>query len=121
MPPAAAQTPQVGPGTYRLLGVAHDYFCPGEYLLGQVLNSRGAPLAGVRIRMVDEWGNPNETVSKNGVVDYGNYDFPIGSARRDLFVTIVSENGTPISETAWIRHRKLNDIPCHHVVWIANE
>lgn len=121
VPSPTALTPQVGPGTYRLLGVAHDYFCPGEYLMGQVLNSRGAPMAGVRILMVDEWGNQNETVSKNGIADYGNYDFPIGSARRDLFVTIVNESGTPISETAWIRHRKLNDIPCHHVVWIANE
>jgi hypothetical protein len=88
--------------------------------MGQVLNSRGAPIAGVRIVAVDEWGNRNETLSKGGGVDYGNYDFPIGAARRDFFVSVVDAAGNPISETAWIQHRKLNDIPCHHVVWIGN-
>lgn len=89
--------------------------------MGQVLNSRGAPQAGVRVVAVDEWGNRNETVSKSGSIDYGNYDFPIGAARRDIFVTIVDVSGTALSETAWIRHRKVDNMPCHHVVWIANE
>lgn len=109
-----------GPGTYRLLGVAHDHFCPGEYIMGQVLNSNGAPVAGIRVAAVDEWGTRTVTFSKSGALDYGNYDFPVGASRRDVFITVVDEAGNSLSETAWIQHRKSNDIPCHHVIWIAN-
>ncbi len=118
--PPTNQTRPTGPGTYRLLGVAHDHFCPGEYIMGQVLNSRGTPVAGVQVAAVDEWGNQNVTLSKAGAIDYGNYDFPIGAARRDFFITVIDAAGNPISETAWVQHRKFNDLPCHHVVWIAN-
>ena len=88
--------------------------------MGQVLNRNGTPVAGVRVVAIDEWGNRNETLSKRGAADYGNYDFPIGTAQRDLYVLIVDNADEPISETAWIRHRKTDDAPCHHVVWIAN-
>lgn len=118
--PLALDERPTGPGTYRLLGIAHDTFCPGEYIMGQVLNRNGTPVAGVRVVAIDEWGNRNETLSKRGAADYGNYDFPIGTAQRDLYVLIVDNADEPISETAWIRHRKTNDAPCHHVVWIAN-
>ena len=118
-PPAVESRP-TGPGTYRLLGVAHDHFCPGEYIMGQVLNNRGTPMAGVRVVATDEWGNRTITFSKAGAIDYGNYDFPVGAHRRDFFLTIEDEAGNTISETVWIRHRKLDEIPCHHVIWIAN-
>lgn len=88
--------------------------------MGQVLNSQGTPVAGVRVAAVDEWGNRSETVSKGGALDFGDYDFPISEARRDFFITIVDDAGTALSETAWIQHRKFTDLPCHHVVWIAN-
>ncbi len=120
VPPSTNQPKLTGPGTYRLLGVAHDHFCPGDYIMGQVLNNNGAPVAGVRVAAVDEWSNRNITMSKNGTIDYGNYDFPVGASRRDVFVTVVDEAGNPLSETAWIQHRKFDDIPCHHVIWIAN-
>jgi len=118
---APTQEPiRTGPGSYRLLGVAHDHFCPGDYVMGQVLNSNGTPMAGVRVAAVDEWGNRTIIITKGGAADYGNYDFPVGEHRRDIFITVVDELDNPLSETAWIQHRNLDDIPCHHVIWIAN-
>lgn len=106
---------------YRLLGIAHDDFCPGEYILGQVLNASGAPVAGVRVAYVDQWGNRDSTTTKSVASDYGNYDFPIGARARDFYVTVVDEAGNPLSETIFIQHRKgVSELSsCHHLVWIA--
>ncbi len=106
---------------YSLLGIAHDDFCPGEYILGQVLNGSGAPVAGVRVAYVDQWGNRDSSTTKSTPADFGNYDFPIGARARDFYVTVVDDAGTPLSETIFIQHRKgvSGDYSCHHVVWIG--
>lgn len=117
LPAAVAPT---GAGTFRALGVAHDEFCSGDYILGQVLSRAGAPVAGVRIVVVDQWGNRNEVLTKNGVNDFGRYDFPIGTNTRDLYVTIVDSAGNPLSETVGIAHRRFDDLSCHHITWIEN-
>lgn len=122
--PTATQTPPPAARTglpYRLLGIAHDDFCPGEYILGQVLNASGAPVAGVRVAYVDQWGNRDSTTTKSVASDYGNYDFPIGARARDFYVTVVDEAGNPLSETIFIQHRKgVSELSsCHHLVWIA--
>ena len=115
---AAAVPP--GEGTYRSLGVAHDQFCSGDYILGQVLSRAGAPVAGVRVVYVDQWGNRNEVLTKNGANDFGRYDFPIGTNARDLYVTIVDSAGNPLSETVGIAHRRFDALTCHHITWIEN-
>ncbi len=119
LPETAAAAP-AGNGTYRTLGVAHDQFCSGDYILGQVLSRAGAPVAGVRVVYVDQWGNRNEVLTKNGANDFGRYDFPIGTNARDLYVTIVDGAGNPLSETVGIAHRRFDDLTCHHITWIEN-
>lgn len=108
---------------YSLLGIAHDDFCPGEYILGQVLNASGAPVAGARVAYVDQWGNRDSTTTKSVATDYGNYDFPIGARARDFYVTVVDEAGNALSETIFIQHRQgvSTASSCHHVVWIATQ
>lgn len=123
--PTATQTPAPSAArtglAYNLLGIAHDDFCPGEYILGQVLNSSGAPVAGVRVAYVDQWGNRDSAITKSVANDYGNYDFPVGARARDFYVTVVDEAGNPLSETIFVQHRKgvSEAASCHHVVWIA--
>ena len=106
---------------YSLLGIAHDDFCPGEYILGQVLNASGAPVAGARVAYVDQWGNRDSTTTKSTPSDFGNYDFPVGARARDFYLTVVDDAGNPLSETIFIQHRKgvSGDYSCHHVVWIG--
>lgn len=125
-PPPTA-TPTVQPTVpvvwrYQLLGIAHDDFCPGDYILGQVLNSSGAPVAGVRLTYIDQWGNRDDTSTKSGA-DFGNYDFPIGARARDFYVTVMDEVGNPLSETIYVPHRQgsSGNASCHHVIWIATQ
>ena len=44
----------------------------------------GAPMPGVHITMVDEWGNRADAWSKSGASDAGHYDFPISSDAQPL-------------------------------------
>lgn len=109
-----------GAGFYDLAGpLIHNWACPGTYVMGQVLNRDGAPLAGVRVRLEDAWGNQVIAVSKNGQNDYGMFDFPIyGDGPQNLVLTIVDEAGNPISPALVIPHKQdaASDTPCHHVV-----
>ncbi|MDI9549017.1 MAG: transglycosylase domain-containing protein [Chloroflexota bacterium] len=108
-----------GPGSFGLgAPVVHDWACPGQYVMGQVVNRDGAPLAGVRIVMRDPWGNQSETMSKGGSNDYGQFDFPIwADGPQDLVLTVVDESGNPLSAPISIPHKKdaAADAPCHHV------
>lgn len=125
--PTVSSTPTVPPAAvrtglpYSLLGIAHDDFCPGEYILGQVLNGSGAPVAGARVAYVDQWGNRDSTTTKSTPADYGNYDFPVGARARDFYVTVVDDAGNSLSETIFIQHRRgvSGDYSCHHIVWIG--
>ncbi len=106
---------------YGLLGLTNDDFCPGEYILGQVLDASGAPLAGIRVAYVDQWGNRDVATSKSTATDAGSYDLPIGSRARDFYVTVVDVAGNPLSETIYIQHRRGTgeNFACHHLVWGA--
>ncbi|MCC9075816.1 transglycosylase domain-containing protein [Litorilinea aerophila] len=107
-------------GPYNLVGpVVHNWACPGQYVMGQVVDANGAPVAGVRIRMEDPWGNIAETTSKSGPGDYGQFDFPIyGAGPQDLILTVLDAAGNPVSPPIVIPHKKdaESDTPCHHVV-----
>ncbi|MCS6844697.1 MAG: PBP1A family penicillin-binding protein [Caldilineales bacterium] len=109
-----------GPWRYVLAQpVTHHAQCPGHYIVGQVLNSAGAPVAGVHVVLVDQWGNRADAWSKSGPADYGHYDFPINYFANRYFLTVVDEAGNPISETVTVDHLQGDggDAPCHTVVW----
>ena len=95
--------------------------CPGNYILGQVLNRQGAPVAGVHIVMVDEWGNRSDTASKDGEADFGSYDFPIHSFANHYTLTVVDPAGNIASPSVTVEHLQgaAGDAPCHTVVWIG--
>lgn len=123
LPATQVESSIARPLSYHLLGVAHDTFCPGNYILGQVLNNRGAPIAGARVLAVDQWGNRSESITKSSANDLGRYDFPILSDRpRDFSITVVDDAGNPLSETILVQHQQGagGNAPCHHVVWIGN-
>jgi penicillin-binding protein 1C len=109
-----------GDGYYRLAApIIHDTNCPGQYLMGQVLDPQGAPAAGVMLAYRDQWGNQASTVSKSGAGDFGRFDFPIASTSpHEIYVWVVDSAGNPISPTFTIQHRQGDapDVPCHHLV-----
>jgi hypothetical protein len=112
-PLLAAQPP------YSLVDLRHDNECPGEYIMGQVLGAQGQPLAGVRVIGVDQWGNYMESISKSGEIDYGRFDFPLARDPREYYVTVVDDEGAPLSFSVTIQHRMgdLAGVSCHHIVW----
>jgi hypothetical protein len=107
-------------GRYRLAEpIVHDANCPGQYIMGRVINAAGAPLAGITVKLQDQWGNQASTVSKSGAADFGQFDFPIPSASpHQLEIWVVDEGGAPASQPITIQHRSgaAADAPCHHVV-----
>jgi penicillin-binding protein 1C len=108
-------------GTYALSQpVWHDAACPGQYIMGQILNREGGPVAGVRVQARDSWGNVFEAVSKSGAGDYGRFDFPIGSSTpQTISLIVVDANGYPISPTVMVEHQwgSGGSEPCHHVIF----
>ncbi|MEZ4859988.1 MAG: transglycosylase domain-containing protein [Caldilineaceae bacterium] len=107
-------------GSYMLAGpIVHDNDCPGQYIMGRILNREGAPVAGVHVKMRDQWGNEANAVSKSGAVDYGMFDFPIPSgAPNELWVTVLDGAGNAASAPFRIPHRmeEAGDASCHHIV-----
>ncbi len=118
--PVSFSDPVSYPGVYGLAEpVSHHDACPGNYIVGQVLNAAGAPVAGVRIALVDQWGNRAETWSKDGVGDYGQYDFPINFFPNQYTLTVIGGAGNPLSAPVVVDHLQGDggDAPCHTVVW----
>ncbi|OQA43319.1 MAG: Penicillin-binding protein 2D [Chloroflexi bacterium ADurb.Bin325] len=112
----------VAPGDHRYVlagAVEHHSACPGNYIIGRVLNREGGPVAGVRIVLQDEWGNRAETVSKDGAADYGMYDFPIHNFANRYTLVVTDGAGVPISAPVVVEHLRENDAPCHTVNWIG--
>lgn len=107
-------------GRYTMVGaIQHDNNCPGSYIMGQVLNREGSPVAGIQISLRDPWGNQAYAVSKNGAMDYGMFDFPIASGTpHELYITVMDGTGNSISATFTVPHRlgDAGDAPCHHIV-----
>jgi penicillin-binding protein 1C len=118
-------TPTAGPPPplYNLVDMRHDNNCPGNYIMGQIQNSKGEPVADVRIIIIDQYGNFMQSVSKSGAIDYGRYDVPIDTNDREFYVTVVDESGSPLSFSATVRHRigELSDLSCHHLIWRARQ
>jgi hypothetical protein len=78
--------------------------CPGTYALGTVTDRNGNPLPGIRLTLVDEYGNKESAVTKPGAGDTGRYDFPMGGPPRRFFMHIVDEAGRPLSQEVEILH-----------------
>jgi penicillin-binding protein 1C len=95
--------------------------CPGQYIVGAVLNRAGRPMAGVHIVMVDEWGNRADAYSKSGANDSGEYDFPINTTPNRFTLTVVDASGSAVSAPVTIEHLQGygGNAPCHTVVWQA--
>ncbi len=124
--PTDNAVPVIGasPGEFRFaLGepIQNHSNCPGHYIVGAVLAHNGARMGGVRIVMVDEWGNRAEAVSKTGASDAGQYDFPINSFANRYTLTVVDSSGSPISVPVTVEHLQGygGNAPCHTVVWQA--
>jgi len=119
--PIAAGAPTLaGPGRYSLAqAVTHHGDCPGNYIIGRVLNAAGGPVAGVRLTLVDAWGNRAEAISKSGAADFGMYDFPLNSFANRYTVTVVDGAGRPLSAPATVDHLQgaSGSAPCHTVIW----
>ncbi len=99
--------------------VWHDTNCPGGYVVGQVLNWDGAPVAGVRLELADAWGNRYTAFSKAGASDAGQFDFPLFSATpQTLYLTVLDGGGNPASPAIPVLHNvdPASTFPCHHVI-----
>jgi len=110
----------IGGGYLVVTPVVHDNNCPGQYVMGRIVNSSGEPVAGVWVKMRDQWGNETTAVSKSGAIDYGMFDFPIPSGSpHELSLTVVGEDGVPLSATITIPHRQgeAAELSCHHIVF----
>ncbi len=114
----------VGASTrYQLIQpVSNHGSCPGHYLLGEILNREGNPVAGVRVTIVDSWGNTAETVSKSGEADYGLFDFPLNNIANQYTVTVIGDSGAPISPPTVVDHLQggAGDAPCHTIIFQGN-
>ncbi len=108
-----------GPRTYRLAeSIVNNNDCPGQYIMGQIVDSQGAPISGVRLLMRDPWGNEAETHSKDGQADYGQFDFPIwADGSLDYVLTVMDDGGNQISAPIIIPHRKddASNTSCHMI------
>ncbi len=97
--------------------------CPGMpglvYVLGQVTDRAGSPLADVRLKLVDEYGNVAFAVSKSSQADLGRYDFPVTGPARRLYLRVVDAAERPLSAEVEIRYGlpPTADATCHWVDW----
>ncbi len=78
--------------------------CPGTYALGSVIDRSGKPVPGVRLSLVDEYGNAATAVTKPGPGDTGRYDFPMSGPPRRFFMMVVDDTGRPQSPRVEILH-----------------
>jgi len=94
--------------------------CPqGAYILGVVSDDAGKPLPGVRVWLVDEWGNQDTKVTKDAAPDTGRYDFPLFGPPRRFYLTVVDGSGHPISPRVEVSHGigANASATCHWVDW----
>ncbi|GEM_PF-3952030 len=92
--------------------------CVGHYIKGIVVNGEQAPVAGVTIVAVDEWGNKFVATSKSDPP--GNYDIPINAIATTYQVYIVGPEGLPVSPVLSVAHdESLASLSaaCHVIDW----
>lgn len=133
-PPLVSPTPSLTPGATpsptRTPQPAYEYVlarpvrhstgdCPGTYILGLVTDRAGNPLPGVRLWLVDEYGNQDTKVTKSGATDLGRYDFPVFPPPRRFYLSVVDATGHPVSPRIEIAHGMGSnaDASCHWVDW----
>ncbi len=112
----------IDPGQFRFVlaePVGNNDHCPGNYIMGRVINWEGGPIAGILVEAVDEWGNRATAVSKGGATDYGNFDFPILGRSIRYTVRVLDGGGNPISPPVIVDHLQGagGEWPCHWVVF----
>jgi hypothetical protein len=92
--------------------------CPGNYVLGSVLDRAGNPMPDVQLWLQDEFGNQDRKVSKSGA-DAGKYDFPLSGPPRRFYLAIVDATGKELSARVEIGHGVGTDAgaSCHWVTW----
>jgi hypothetical protein len=71
--------------------------CPGNYILGHVVDAKGNPLPNITLLLVDEYGNQETKVSKAGAAEAGRYDFPLFGAPRKFTLAIIDASGRLLS------------------------
>ena len=93
--------------------------CPGDSVRGQVFDRQGNPLPGIRLWLLDEYGNESFAVSKGEQVDLGKYDFPIFGPPRKFYLVILDSAGHPDSPRVEIVHKRPpnENLNCHFVDW----
>ncbi len=118
--PTPSATPQPAPvivGDYSVANFFEDDNCPGNYLLGFVLNKEGAAIPGITVRAVDQWGNVATGVTKSGQYDFGRWDIPLDFRARTFTVNVISDNGTIGGPAITINHQGDSGPKCHHIIW----
>lgn len=94
--------------------------CAGPSIRGTVYDAVGAPLAGVRLWLYDQWANTAYAETKSGATDFGQYDFPIFTNDPIIFyVAVLAPDGAPASPTVEIYHRQgpQQAANCHWLDW----
>jgi hypothetical protein len=93
--------------------------CPGNYILGRVTGANGKPMPNVRLLLVDEYGNAQAKLTKAGATEAGQYDFPLFGAHRRFYLSIVDDNGNPLSPVVEIDYGVGTDpgAACHRLDW----
>jgi hypothetical protein len=93
--------------------------CPGAYILGHVTDAQGAPLANVRLRLTDEYGNQQTQTTKSGAGEVGRYDFPLFGPPRRFYLSVVDAQDRPLSPVIEIPHGvgAAPQATCHWADW----
>ena len=106
-PTATVKPPTPTPtSAYRFLPVLPaqpdpSHPCPScprapAYIVGNVTDAGGYPLAGVRLVCYNDWHRYDVVASKGG----GEYDFPITQADTTWYVVVLNQSDQPISPAA---------------------
>lgn len=107
---------------YEIANIGHDNTCAtgnGGYILGSVVDTSGAPIADIHLRLHDEWGNDrSDSISKSGANDFGKFDFPLFGQRGTFRLSVVEENGEKIGQSFEIE--TVEGVDCHQVVLQKN-
>lgn len=117
----ATATPVPGDFTFVVDGspsVDTGETCKGHYITGRIFNEDGAPVAGIFVRAIDEWGNRFEAKSKGEPT--GVYDMPINSIQTTYNVYVVGLDGEPASPVLSIQHTESlasSSQACHVIDW----
>ena len=96
--------------------IVNDEACPGNYVMGRVVNEQGGPVPGIYVLAVDQWGNRVTVVSKSDEANYGRFDIPLNGGANTYTLTVIGDGGVPISPDITVRHLQGEAAaPCHHV------